>query len=234
MKIYAVQHDIAWENKAANFTKVTAMLEAARPEAGSLVVLAEMFATGFSKDLAQTKEAPGGETEAFLRSLAVKYSCAVVGGLVGCSSDDRGRNEALVIGPTGEELLRYVKIQPFTGGDEHVVHEAGTQVMTFEFGGFKIVPLVCYDLRFPELARSALRQGAELLVYIASWPIKRAQHWVTLLQARAIENLAWVVGVNRCGTDPSFTYPGRSMVVDPHGVIVADAGRPGRSAGHRT
>ncbi len=223
MKVYAVQHDIVWENKAANFAKVTAMLEAARPEAGSLIVLAEMFATGFSKDLAQTKEASGGETEAFLRSLAVKYRCAVVGGLVGCSSGERGRNEALVIGPSGEELLRYVKIQPFTGGDEHVVHEAGTQVMTFEFGGFKIAPLVCYDLRFPELARSALRQGAEVLVYIASWPIKRAQHWLTLLQARAIENLAWVVGVNRCGTDPSFTYPGRSMVVDPHGVIIADA-----------
>jgi len=82
---------------------------------------------------------------------------------------------------------------------------------------------VCYDLRFPELARDAIRQGAEVLVYIASWPIKRAQHWVTLLQARAIENLAWVVGVNRCGSDPEFTYPGRTLVVDPHGNIIADA-----------
>lgn len=85
-------------------------------------------------------------------------------------------------------------------------------------------PFICYDLRFPEIFRAAaLGLGSELLVVIASWPIKRAQHWVTLLQARAIENQAYVIGVNRCGTDPNFTYPGRSMVVDPHGVILVDA-----------
>ena len=223
MKVYAVQHDIVWQNKVPNFALVSTMLDAARPVPGSLIVLEEMFATGFSDDLVETKEERNGVTEQFLHTLAARYECCVVGGLVGCGDDGRGRNEALVIGPDGEELARYVKIHPFTGGDEHVVHQAGTEVMMFEFGGFKIAPLVCYDLRFPELAREALRLGADVLVYIASWPIKRAQHWVTLLQARAIENLAWVVGVNRCGTDPNFTYPGRSLVVDPHGVIIADA-----------
>ena len=83
--------------------------------------------------------------------------------------------------------------------------------------------MVCYDLRFPEVAREAVALGAEMLVCIASWPIARVDHWVTLLRARAIENQAWVVGVNRCGKDPQFTYPGRSMVVDPQGVVVADA-----------
>lgn len=223
MKIYAVQQDIIWEDKQANHEKVAWMLETAQPEPGSLIVLAEMFATGFSKDLAKTRETDARETEGFIRSLAVKYQCCVIGGLVGCGAGAMGRNESLAIGPKGQELVRYVKIQPFTGGDEHLVHERGDEVVTFSFGGFTIAPLVCYDLRFPELARDAVGQGADLLVYIASWPIKRAQHWVTLLQARAIENLAWVVGVNRCGTDPSFTYPGRSLVVDPHGCIVADA-----------
>lgn len=223
MKVYAVQHDIVWEDKPANFDRVAALLAAARPEAGSLIVLEEMFATGFSKDLSRTRESTEGETTAFLQQLAIKHQCGVIGGLISCGTQNMGRNEALVIGPEGQELARYVKMQPFTGGAEERVHEAGAQVVTFEFGGFKIAPLICYDLRFPELARDAIRQGTEVLVYIASWPIKRAQHWVTLLQARAIENLAWVVGVNRCGTDPEFTYPGRTLVVDPHGNIIADA-----------
>lgn len=223
MKVYAVQHDIVWEDKPANFDRVAAMLAACEPEPGSLIVLEEMFATGFSKNLGCTRESQHGETRAFLRQLALEHHCCIIGGLVTCGTQDLGKNEALVIGPQGQELARYVKIQPFTGGAEDQVHEAGDQVVTFEFGGFKIAPLICYDLRFPELAREAIRQGAQVLVYIASWPIKRAQHWVTLLQARAIENLAWVVGVNRCGTDPEFTYPGRTLVVDPHGNIIADA-----------
>lgn len=223
MKVYAVQQDIVWENKLANYDKVAGLLAAVKPEPGALIVLAEMFSTGFSKDLSKTRETEAKETEGFLRTLAVQYQCCVIGGQVGCGTGELGRNESLAIGPDGQELARYVKMQPFTGGDEHLVHEPGNAVVTFSFGGFTIAPLVCYDLRFPELGRDAVKQGADLLVYIASWPLKRAQHWVTLLQARAIENLAWVVGVNRCGTDPGFTYPGRTLVVDPHGCIVADA-----------
>lgn len=223
MKVYAVQHDITWEDKASNFDKVGTFLESVQPLPGSLIVLPEMFATGFSKDLSKTRETSQRETEHFLKVIAQEYQCWVIGGLVGEGSDGRGRNEALVIDRHGNEVIRYVKIQPFTGGDEHLVHEAGSEVVTFELGGLTIAPLICYDLRFPELARDAVTKGADTLVYIASWPIKRAQHWVTLLQARAIENQAWVVGVNRCGADPNFTYPGRTLVVDPHGCIVADA-----------
>ena len=94
----------------------------------------------------------------------------------------------------------------------------------FPWGGFTVAPFVCYDLRFPELFRAAARKGADLLVVIAAWPVKRIEHWLTLLRARAIENQAWVVGVNRCGREPHFIYNGRSVVVDPHGAIVADAG----------
>ena len=222
-RVYAVQFDIAWEDKAANFAKVSQLLDAAHPQEGSIVVLPEMFATGFSKHLPLTLDSEARETEAFLKKLAAKYGCCVTGGLVGAGNDGMGRNESLAVAPDGTELARYIKMQPFSGGNEHLVHQAGDQVFTFQWQSFTVAPLVCYDLRFPELAREATAQGANLLIYIASWPIKRAQHWVTLLQARAIENLAWVVGVNRCGTDPDFTYPGRSLVVDPHGVIIADA-----------
>ncbi len=222
-RIYAVQLDIAWEDKAANFTKVARLLEAAQPRPGSILLLPEMFATGFSKHLSRTLDSEARETELFLRQIAAHHQCCVIGGLVTAGETGKGRNEALAIAPDGTELARYVKMQPFTGGGEHLVHEPGSRVVTFQWQGFTVAPLVCYDLRFPELAREAISQGADLLIYIASWPIKRAQHWVTLLQARAIENLAWTVGVNRCGMDPDFTYPGRTLVVDPHGNITADA-----------
>jgi predicted amidohydrolase len=87
-----------------------------------------------------------------------------------------------------------------------------------------VAPFICYDLRFPEHFRTAARHGAQLITVIASWPIARIQHWVTLLQARAIENQAYVAGTNRCGTDPKFTYTGRSLIVSPKGEILADAG----------
>jgi len=96
--------------------------------------------------------------------------------------------------------------------------------VSFPWAGLRIAPFICYDLRFPEHFRSAAGEGADMFVVIANWPVARIHHWLTLLQARAIENQAAVVGVNRCGTDPRFTYNGRSVVVSPHGHIVADAG----------
>ena len=224
LKIHALQLDSIWEDKAANFSKVRALLEAAPPEKGSLIVLPEMFATGFSCDISKTLEPTGGETEDFIRALAAEYGCAVLGGVVTPGKEGRGRNQALVIDPNGRELARYTKVQPFSLGGEAEVHEQGAVPSLFEWGGLKFAPLICYDLRFPELARSAVKLGAEVLVYIAAWPVKRFQHWITLLQARAIENQAYVIGVNRTGTDPHFSYNGRSLVVDPHGVIIADAG----------
>jgi len=224
LNIHALQLDSVWEDKPANFAKVRGLLDAAPPKKGSLIVVPEMFATGFSCDVTKTLEPVGGETEQFLRELAGEYGCAVLGGVVTPGKDGRGRNQSLVIAPDGSELARYTKVQCFSLGGESVVHECGASPVIFEWGGFKIAPLICYDLRFPELARSAVKLGAEVLVYIAAWPVKRFQHWITLLQARAIENQAYVIGVNRTGTDPQFSYNGRSLVVDPHGVIIADAG----------
>lgn len=224
MNLFAIQLDIVWENKVANFQKVRALLAATPPVRGSLVVLPEMFATGFSMNLDVTRQSAQREEETFLVEMARTYDAFVVGGLVSNGADEMARNESVAFSPDGKLLARYAKIHPFTRGGEADVHQKGAQIVTFECNGFKVAPFVCYDLRFPEIFRGAARQGANLFVVIALWPVKRQQHWLTLLQARAIENLAYVIGVNRVGTDPNFFYSGRSVVVDPHGVIIADAG----------
>ena len=135
-----------------------------------------------------------------------------------------GRNEAIAISPSGAHLARYLKQRPFSGAGEDKAHERGFEGATFTWAGLRISPLICYDLRFPELFRAGSKGGTEVFVVIAAWPKKRIDHWITLLQARAIENQAYVIAVNRTGDEPEFSYCGRSMVVDPHGRIVFDAG----------
>lgn len=221
--LHLVQFSPVWEDRAANHARVQEMLAKAAPAPGGLIILPETFSTGFSLNTAITAEPEKGPTEQFLAEIARQHQCAVLGGLVTQTADGRGMNQSLTVAPDGQILARYTKNRPFSLIGEDRAHAAGRSVGIFEWQGLKIAPLICYDLRFPELARAAVREGAEVLLYIAAWPIKRVQHWITLLQARAIENLAFVIGVNRCGTDPDFTYPGRSLVVDPHGIILADA-----------
>jgi predicted amidohydrolase len=224
MRISCCQPNIAWEDKQANFQKVRALLAKANLPAGGLFVLPEMFATGFSMNVQATQEGDGSMTEAFLAEIAAENGLCVVGGLAGTNADGRPANQLVVLSPQRQLLARYTKIQPFTLGGEAQQYAAGTELAQFKWQGGAIAPFICYDLRFPELFRSAVRQGAQVFVVIANWPIKRDAHWVALLQARAIENQAYVVGVNRSGTDPKFIYSGRSMVVDPHGKIILDLG----------
>jgi len=224
MKVFLVQLDIVWEDRSANFAKVKALLEKQAIPAGSLIVLPEMFSTGFSMDLNVTVEPASSDTESFLSELARAHQSTVVAGVVRQGNAGKGRNEAIAIEPSGQALARYCKLFPFSFGGEDQHYEKGGNVVFFETGGFVVSPLICYDLRFPEAFRMAVKRGAELLIVIAQWPSRRTQHWITLLQARAIENQAYVIGVNRCGSDPALTYDGRSIVVDPHGNIIADAG----------
>ncbi len=228
MNVYAVQLDCVWEDKAASFARVRGLLAGAGVETGGLIVLPEMFGTGFSLATDRTVEAEGGATTDFLKSLAAEHGCAVVGGVVEAGTDGRPRNRALAVAPGREILARYTKIHPFSGAGEAAVHVAGTEVVTFLWGGLCFAPFVCYDLRFPEVFRAAAGRGAEVFLVPALWPARRQHHWLTLLQARAIENQAYAVGVNRCGAEPEFSYSGRSVVVDPHGIIIADAGEPER------
>lgn len=222
--MFAVQLNIEWEDKVANFSKFRAALASSRPTPGSLVALPEMFATGYSMNVATTTQGVAREDETFLAELAREYGVFVMGGVVSPGTEGMSRNDAVVFSPEGGLLARYTKIHPFSLSGEAKVHEAGTDIVVFKWGGFTVAPFICYDLRFPEVFRGAARRGASLFVVIALWPVKRQQHWLTLLQARAIENQAHVVGVNRVGTEPGYSYAGRSVVVDPHGVIIADAG----------
>jgi predicted amidohydrolase len=225
VKVIAIQLDIAWENKAANFDKVRRLLRQAAPGKNSLVVLPEMFATGFTMNTSGMAEAYGGETEQFLAATAKEFGVCLVAGAPMRGRDGRARNKALVFSPDGKLLAYYSKIKPFSPGGEAGHYAAGERPACFAWEGCTVSPFICYDLRFPELFREAAAAGRpELFIVIASWPEKRIAHWATLLQARAIENQAFVVGVNRIGSDPYYAYPGRSLVVDPLGLILADAG----------
>lgn len=223
MKILALQTNILWENPPGNLRRITEMVDAARPEPGTLIILPEMATTGFTNNLDSCR----GFYESTLKDLTAlvqKHQCGMVASIARIDHEGPGRNQAMLIRPNGAVGPVYTKLFPFSMGGEPATYPAGQELVCFEWAGLRVAPFICYDLRFPEIFRVATVQGgAEVLIVVASWPIKRVQHWVTLLQARAIENLAYVVGVNRCGTDPNFTYPGRTLVVDPHGVIIADA-----------
>jgi omega-amidase len=224
MKIYCCQFDIQWEDKKANFTKVRNMLTKEGPEPDSLVLLPELFATGFTMNAAELAEPNNSLTEQFLSDTAHRFRVYLLGGMIATGTAGRGRNECAYFSPTGELIARYCKIQPFTMGGEAANYDSGERVLVTSWNNFSLAPFICYDLRFPEVFRRAMRRGANLLTVMANWPVARIQHWVTLLQARAIENQAYVAGVNRCGTDPKLTYNGRSIIVNPTGEIIADAG----------
>lgn len=224
MKVFCCQHDIAWENRGPNHARVKALLTSVDIPRGSLVLLAEMFACGFSLNIPAITEGAARETEKFLAGTAHELGIYLLGGVVGNGTNGRGRNEAVVFSPEGREVARYCKTRPFTPGGETAHYEAGTGPVFFQWAGCKVSPFICYDLRFPEIQRLAGQQRTQLLTFVASWPDARLAHWVKLLQARAIENQCYVAGVNRIGTDPQFHYSGRSIIVNPMGEIIADAG----------
>lgn len=224
MNIACVQFDMAWEDKAANYAKVVALLRAANIPRGSLVLLPEMFATGFSMNVAGIAEEQGGATERFLANTARELGVFLLAGVVTRGASGRGRNECVVFSSEATLLARYCKMQPFTLGGETASYEAGERAIVFACGEISAAPFICYDLRFPEVTRSIAAKRPHLITFIASWPNARLHHWVRLLQARAIENQCYVAGVNRIGNDPRYQHSGRTMIIDPHGEILADAG----------
>lgn len=224
MHVFCVQHDIRWENKTATIRRLNRLLYGTSLPEGSLVIFPEMFSTGFSFNRPKVVEGAAREAEQFLQSLAASRKVFVMGGVVSGKGREKPGNECVVVAPGGGELARYRKIQPFAPGGEADNFAAGAEPVLFRWNDCLVAPFICYDLRFPEIQRPAARQGAQLMTFIASWPDARLAHWVKLLQARAIENQCWVAGVNRIGHDPQLTYSGRSLIMNPMGEIVADAG----------
>jgi omega-amidase len=230
MHITCCQLNIAWQDKPRNFARVRELLGEAHLPAQSLVLLPEMFATGFSMETDLIAEAPGADsaTCSFLKALALEHRCTFMAGLASRDRDGRCRNRALVFTPAGDLAASYAKFHPFTLGKESEHYAPGHDLVTFPWKegeeSLTVAPAVCYDLRFPELFRAATRKGAHLLAVIANWPIARHEHWLALLRARAIENQCFVAGCNRAGTDPLLTYLGGSIIYDPSGKVLAEAG----------
>ena len=224
MNVFCCQHDIVWEDKAATHARVEALPAQMPFPPDSLVILPEMFSTGFSLDVPRIAEGEARASEHFLAAVARASGVFVEGGVVNAGDDGRGRNEAVIFSPAGRELARYRKTQPFTLGGEMACFAPGSGPRLFRWRECLVAPFICYDLRFPEIFRPAARERAQLITVIASWPDARLGQWVKLLQARAIENQCYVAGVNRIGSDPRFHYSGRSMIVDFRGDIIADAG----------
>jgi omega-amidase len=224
MRVCAVQLDIVWQDPEVNCRRVSDVLAAGSIPEGSLVVLPETFAVGFDAHNGMA-ESRGGPTEQYLAGLARRHASYVVGGTLTGEPGATSRNEALAFGPDGGLLARYAKIHPFSFAGESLYREAGNEIAVIACGKFLMAPLVCYDLRFPETFRAAVARGANLYAVIANWPEPRADHWTSLLKARAIENQAYVIGVNRTGRDEKNVYAGGSVVFGPKGETVAVAGR---------
>lgn len=229
MQVYGLQYEIVWEDKRANHDMVRALVSEIEPEPGSLVVLPEMFDTGFSLNLEVTDDCRTRESERFLIDLAREYSIYMHGSRSTKAEDGWGRNWAVVVSPSGEVIARYAKLHPFGFGREAERFRGGDELVTYDWRqeeqGLRVGPLICYDLRFPEAFRlCAVRLGAECFVLGANWPDARQAHWRALLIARAIENQAYVIGVNRSGRDPHLGYAGGSIIVSPQGEVLAEAG----------
>ena len=203
------------------------MAVSATIDPGSLVVLPEMYDSGFSLNVDITQDEAGQSAE-FVSQLARDLGVTVQAGLTRVGPDGMGRNRAIVCDPSGAKIASYDKIHPFSYGREGERFAGGDRVETFtwESGGeeLRVCPVICYDLRFPELFRRGLGAGAEVFAIGANWPLARAGHWRALSIARAIENQAFVLGVNRCGEDPHLAYGGGTIAVSPTGEVLGELG----------
>ena len=182
MKVYCVQMHQVWEDKPANYAKASSMLDEESPEKESLIILPEMFPTGYSKDLSVTTKDEPTLTDNYLSGLAKKHGCWVISGSVRGETTKTGANVALTFNPEGNRISSFTKLHPVGYYGEDKYYAKGEFVQTVHCNGFTISPLICYDLRFPEVFRIAAFQGATLIVVLANWPAIRIDHWEILLR----------------------------------------------------
>ncbi|MCQ2062456.1 MAG: nitrilase [Fibrobacter sp.] len=224
LKVYLVQMESQPGKKSENLQKAEILVREARPDAGSLILFPEMFDTGY---IPQQSESFGdsysgesiGETPRFLAEISRKTGCTVIGGGM-CKKQAGKTNHVGVFSPESDcETAGYDKVHPFFPERENFI--AGQDITLSKINDFNVAPSICYDLRFPELYRSAVLRGADLLTVHAAWPAKRREHWETLLKARAIESQAFVAAVNCVTLDGMFS--GDSQIIDPWGEILVKA-----------
>ena len=214
-----VQADLHWEKAALNRQLLEAYIQTA--QAGDIVVLPEMFTTGFSMRSAALAETIQGDTLQWMalqaKALNVVICCSLI-----ISDQDQFYNRFVWMPPDGK-MMFYDKRHLFRMSTENDHYSAGTDRLLVDYQAARICPLVCYDLRFPVFSRN--NESYDLAIYVANWPAVRRQHWITLLKARAIENQSFIVGVNRIGNDGNdVNYCGDSMVIDYQGNTLLDMG----------
>ena len=214
-RIVLIQRNISWLNIDANLMDIEAMLEGVKAD---VVVLSEMFQTGFATNPSDAVD--DGRTLRWMLQMAKKLDAAIVGSCA-VKSGDEYRNRMYFVKPTGE-VEYYDKWHLFSVGGESKSYTRGRERKVVEWRGVRYLLAVCYDLRFPVWSR--LRGDYDAIIYVAAWPTPRREVWQTLLKARAIENQAYVIGVNRTGDEPTLGYSGDSAVVDYYGKCVVECG----------
>ncbi|RAJ18080.1 amidohydrolase [Olleya aquimaris] len=208
LNIAIVQSNLVWENPVQNRNNFTAKIQSI-DQTVDVIVLPEMFTSGFTMSPQSVAEPMDGETIQWMTNLAKEKNAAIVGSIV-IQEDNNYYNRLVFVHPNGI-IDSYNKRHTFTLAGEDKVYTKGNKKLIIEYKGFKICPLICYDLRFPVWAR--ITKDYDILLYVANWPKARIHAWDTLLQARAIENMSYCIGVNRVGLDANnYEYPGHSAV----------------------
>jgi predicted amidohydrolase len=226
MRVAVLQHDIVWEDAAATRAALEPQVAAAAAAGARLVVLTEMFATGFSMRPGRISEPVGGPTERWLAHQAVDHDVWLIGSIAQHDGGPDGKavNAAVVAGPGGERY-RYEKIHPFSYAGEDKHYRAGSTPLVVDVEDLRLAVFVCYDLRFANVFWE-LAQEVDGYVVVANWPAARRDHWRMLLRARAIENQAYVIASNRVGAAGSkrdHDHAGDSAIIDPWGLVLAEA-----------
>ncbi len=215
MKIGLLQYSPVWEDKEANKEKITSLLEEENSDV-NLLIFPEMTLTGFTMKSDKFAESLQGESFAYFATLAEKFKCDVIAGIIEHSSG-KYFNTLIHIEKSGKLKNHYHKIHPFSFSNEDKHFSAGDKAVITTISDWKIGLSICYDLRFPELYRLYGKEKVHLIINCANWPDTRIEHWRSLLKARAIENQCFVAGVNRVGDDPEHHYNGLSSLFDPMG-----------------
>lgn len=219
LTIAIIQTHLHWENPQANRAALQSKIESLQNTA-NLIILPEMFTTGFTMNAAPFAESMDGETILWMKTLAQKMNAAITGSII-IKEEDKFFNRLLFVEPNGA-VNHYNKRHTFTLAGENRVYEKGLKKIIINYLGWKICPQICYDLRFPVWSRNT--EGYDFLYYVANWPKPRINAWDTLLQARAIENMSYCAGVNRIGIDGyGHEYTGNSAVYNMLGIPMATA-----------
>ncbi len=210
LHIVGIQADLFWENPTKNIASFEDKINNL-PENTDLVVLPEMFTSGFTMHPEKVAEKMNGTAISWMQKIATEKQIAITGSLV-IKENNNYYNRLVFAHPSGE-IQTYNKRHSFTLAGEDKVYTSGTEKLIVTYKGWKICPLVCYDLRFPVWARNT--ENYDLLIYMANWPVKRIKAWDTLLKARSIENMCYTIGVNRTGVDANnYEYSGNSLIID--------------------